>query len=191
MDLDLEAVDPGCTLLAEHCRQHGDHDGALEYDGRRDAHRWALEAAELERRTVGPDERLLPHGLDEDALAALRGVFDARHDVHDAYLARKEVHEFADAAPVFVVGVVRKAPPFRFEARGANDRFRNELLPQLQLPGMVWMVVSREEKSVVRWFQDSPAAKVYSRRKFSLRTVRRFLPAIFIAVWWAAHSAPH
>ena len=55
MDLDLEAVDPGCTLLAEHCRQHGDHDGALEYDGRRDAHRWALEAAELERRTVGPE----------------------------------------------------------------------------------------------------------------------------------------
>jgi hypothetical protein len=189
MELDFEAVDPGCTLLAEYSRHHDDIAGALEYEGRLDAHRWALEAAELERRTVGRDERLLPHGLDEDALATLRGVFDARRDVHDAYLARKEVHEFVDAAPVFVVGVVRKAPALRFEARGANDRFRNDLLPQLQLPGLVWMVVSREEKSVARWFQGAPDAKIYSSRRFSTRTVRRFLPAIFIAAWWAVHSA--
>jgi hypothetical protein len=190
MDLDSEAVEPGCLILAAELRRHGREDEADGFDERLAAHRSAIEAAELERRTISPDERLQPHRLSDDELELLRGFFSMCGDVSIVYLARKLVREFADAAPVFVVGVVRKSSALRFERSYANERLREELLGSLPLAGKHWLVVHSDERRVAAWFEGVADARIYAtRRGPNARILRRALPIALFGAWLIAHGA--
>ena len=82
--------------VAAYLRRAGQDEAAAERRRLAVSHGDVLDAAQAERRTVTPRDRLLPHGLDEAEVARIRDYLAANPRLWKAWLARKEVRHHPD-----------------------------------------------------------------------------------------------
>lgn len=127
---DSDCIAGGLGQLLDYYRLAGRDDEAEPYRVRFEAHMRSLEAARKERLTVSVRDRLEPHGLPTRQVERVRRVVRLFPQIDAAYLARKEVNQFADK-PCYVLGVVRRGGRFADK----RDKFMVESLrAQVGLP---------------------------------------------------------
>lgn len=130
--LDHEFTPPACAAAADLMARLGREDDSREYVRRIEAYNRTLYDAERERdhRSLSPRDRFLPHGLDEEQLAALRQTL-AVPGIKAAYVVRKEVHLFPEK-PCFVIAL---ALGTSLGLPGETQRLVNGLVERISLPG--------------------------------------------------------
>ncbi len=121
------AVGPGCDALYWYYREMGKLREAASYRERGRTHARQWEAAQAERAAITPDDKFLYHGLSAEQLAKLRSELGPMHEIHRAYLVRKQVRHFPEQ-PLYVLGLVpsASAPPNFADSVGAKINFPGE-----------------------------------------------------------------
>jgi hypothetical protein len=89
-----ELVPQACEELALYFRRTGRAERLRELAGRLDRYEKDLAASHAERRTVTAADSIIPHGLTESELGALREILNHEPDLVMAKLARKELRYF-------------------------------------------------------------------------------------------------
>jgi Zn-dependent protease with chaperone function len=149
MKLAEDAIFPGCELAFHFLHGQGRAEDAERYRERAIAQREKLDRAEAERSTLPTDDRYLPHGVSEDALAALREALAAHPKVVSAWLVRRDL-EFYPERPLFALGVQQKKA-FR-KQKQADLALQAELVEAVPLPGESFVLVvnhcSRKERRI-------------------------------------------
>ncbi|MFO1402227.1 MAG: M48 family metalloprotease [Steroidobacteraceae bacterium] len=100
---DEGALGPAAEALRDYHWRRGEPDAARTWHERHVHQAARLEEARSERGRVLLADRWLPHGLDADALDALRSQLRAVPDLRRAYLVRKQVRQFPES-PCYVLG---------------------------------------------------------------------------------------
>lgn len=93
-------------------------------------------AAEEERAALTTADKFLPHGLDEEALEALRAQLREQPRIVKAWLARKALKHRPDADPVFALAVQTRFWGF------AGERYVDELCRELHGVGRMYIVLA-------------------------------------------------
>jgi Zn-dependent protease with chaperone function len=165
MAADPEAVPPACNLLYGFYARTGQHDRLRALEQRVDAHQELEQAALAERQALSPQDRYLPHGLDEEQLAALRRGFAAEPAVAAVDLARKEVRHFAER-PCFALAVRIRIAWWQPRSATADQKLLQRLLDALPLPGVTQAFVPEQNlKALGRAVAAVPGARVYERAR--------------------------
>ncbi len=132
MAADPEAVGPGCDAISWYLRGAGRLREAAPYRERGRIHARQWEAAQEERAEISPDDKFLYHGLPPEKLAKLRDELGKMHEVHRAYLVRKQVKHFPEK-PLYLLGVVPSA--------SAPANFPELVGSKIEFPGETFLVV--------------------------------------------------
>jgi Zn-dependent protease with chaperone function len=165
MDRDGEAILPACELACAFLSARGLEERAAPYRERALERQEILREAQEERAKLELRAIYLPHGLEREALDALRSQLAARPEVRRAFLVRKAVRHFPER-PLFVLGVERAGPWYgRLIGRG-NAALQSALARELELPGECFVLVlngrRRRERRIVTGVAGSrivPAAR--------------------------------
>jgi Zn-dependent protease with chaperone function len=146
IDIDPEAIPPGCRTIAAFLHRQGRTDEAERYEQRaRDAEAAQAES-QHERESVYRTDSFLPHEADDDALQSLKEALATYPRVKAAWLARKAL-KHSPEHPVFVLGFdtgidwrrsIRAAGiPI---PQGERDPLVDELASSLPMPGEAFVV---------------------------------------------------
>ncbi|HEX9625797.1 MAG TPA: M48 family metalloprotease [Acidiferrobacterales bacterium] len=104
MTLDAAYTESACEHLYYYLQRQGRTDDAMHYYRRAvDWHR-KVEAAKAERAQLNVTDGLEPHGLEPEALAALRAELQRYPRIRKAWLARKTLAHFPET-PLYVLGI--------------------------------------------------------------------------------------
>jgi hypothetical protein len=123
-----DLIIPACITAAAYLRAAGRDIEARRYDERARERQALLAAAQAERSVLRASDDLIPHGLDEAALATILAQLRASPCIKAAYLARKKLAHFPEQ-PLYVVGVIVRLGIWRRERRRRRliDRAAREL----------------------------------------------------------------
>jgi Zn-dependent protease with chaperone function len=154
---------PACEALRDHYRGTGQPERYREFTDRIDRHEAELKRAQRERATVGPRDRLLPHGLDDSALDRLRATLASQPGCALAWLARKELKHFPER-PLFLLCAASGERTW-FSSNDARDRdLVRQLVPAVELPGQVLVVaMSGSFRAIAKRVAALPGSHVYAR----------------------------
>jgi hypothetical protein len=149
-----------CEALEAHYRSLGQSDRVRQTRAALDRHEADLRAAQRERAGVTARDRLLAHGLPDDAIAALREVLASAGGVESAWLARKDLKYFPHR-PLFVL-CVRSAGAGRWGGTDRDQALVRRLAPKIQLPGQTLVIGRRGPfRALGRKVAAQPGAEVY------------------------------
>jgi len=104
MELQGDAIIPGCELVEDFLRKSGREDEASVYARRATERARLLELAERERLMVSPSDTFLPHELPVELVGAIQKQFPPYRRIRTAYLVRKPV-KYLPEKPAFVLAV--------------------------------------------------------------------------------------
>jgi Zn-dependent protease with chaperone function len=138
---DEEWMPRAISILHDHYRRQGHAERLREMRARLDRHEAELAAARRERASVGPRDRFLPHGLDDDQLGRLLEVIKSQPDCEAAWLARKDV-KHSPTRPLFVLAVQTRGSRWGFGLGEREEALVRRLAHRIELPGQS-LVVSR------------------------------------------------
>jgi len=99
----------------------------------------AAAAAQIERSSITPRDRLLPHGLTDEELVSLREVLLKEPDIACADLVQKEL-QHSLRQRVFVLSINRDRKLKGISKETASDEMVQQLIPRVVLPGRVFVV---------------------------------------------------
>jgi Zn-dependent protease with chaperone function len=135
--------------------ERGDEERAAEYRRRGEAAYEKLAAAEAEASSLGPEDRLEPHGLEPGIVHQAAQAAGRHKGVKKAYLARKAIAEpMPGIPPLFVMAVDSR-----------NQETLRAILHELRLPGAVVVLSThhKDNKHAVRQLASLEGAQVYRR----------------------------
>ncbi|MBW3570337.1 MAG: M48 family metallopeptidase [Gemmatimonadetes bacterium] len=161
LTLDHEFTPPACAAAADLMARLGREDDSREYVRRIEAYHQRLACAQRERspQALSPRDRFLPHGLDEEQLAAVREAVAVR-GVKAAYLVRREVHHFPEL-PCFVVAL---APGTRVGLPGETQRLVDRVADEVSLPGTcIVLVLEATQRRFAKPLRAVAGSEVYRR----------------------------
>ncbi len=121
-----------CAALVPMLKARARDSEACEFELRLKQYREEAELAIKERHSVNGDSILEPHGLDEDDLDYLRGVFVELPTINEAYVVRKFVRHLPDC-PYLVIGLEMKPNAKGTGGIEENIAIAQWLLANLQL----------------------------------------------------------
>ena len=127
MDATPAAIGPGCEAIYWFLRGQGRLREAAPYRERGRKHEREWEAAQLERSSVTPEDKILYHGLTAEQVGKLRSELSQLDQVWRAYLVRKQVKHFPQE-PLYILGIVPSAfaTPNLAEIVGSKIEFPGE-----------------------------------------------------------------
>jgi hypothetical protein len=126
-------------VLHDHFRATGQEAGLREMRGQLDRLEEESAAARNERATIRASDSFLPHGLNEEQVAALRAVLAAQPDCGHAWLVRKELRHFPQRL-LFVLCVRRQSARWWLADPDRDRELVRRLTPMVELPGQVLIV---------------------------------------------------
>ena len=156
-------VPPACSAAAGLLERTGRATEAAAFRARIDAH-WHLLAQANEERAptaLRRSDTLLPHGLDDAALAPVRALL-AGTGVRRAFLVRKQVRLLPEE-PHFVLGLEPGGGLFRYQPADAEQRLMNDVAARVTLPGTSTIfVMAGALGRVAKRVRAVPGAEVFS-----------------------------
>jgi hypothetical protein len=162
-------IDPGATgmaaaVIAGYLRNVGRVQEASAFQAEADAVIAEAEAADAERRRVGPGDHFVPADVQDSDRARLVEQLARSSAVGRAWLVRK-VTRHAAKRPCYVLGIARAEPWWRFVSDGSNTYLVRKLVEELDLPGgTIVFVLTRKRRWLRRALRRVSGAEVYRRR---------------------------
>lgn len=158
MSLDPQCRQAALQYLARYYREHGDSGGqdeiAREWEQLQDARLRGQHA----RNELSPKDVFVPHGLDTEVLAGLRGVLARQRTVSKAWLVRKQLPGDDGGVPHYVLLVAWRGFIYREETR------LKQLVAAIDLPGSFMVFAgSRPYAAVARRLRKAVAEPVYRK----------------------------
>ncbi|HEX5725566.1 MAG TPA: M48 family metallopeptidase [Longimicrobiaceae bacterium] len=161
MELDVDATPTACAIAADFLDRGGRAAEAEGYRRRSDAYVETMQQAAVERDTLSPKDRLLPHGLDEAEARALGARIAATvGGIKRILLVRKEVAVRADSA----CWVLAVEPVWKRGERDedAANRLMDRLMRSVSLPGSLIVVdLSGNVRAFRTAIERVPGAELY------------------------------
>lgn len=133
MELDEDAIVPGCEALRDHCWRNGREAEAHRWHDRMVERRTLLAAAEAERDGLRISDKLEKHGLPPEVVADLRLQLKKIRGLKKAYLVRKRVKHFPER-PLYVLGH-RVTRWWWIHSRRRADEVQQRILDSVNFPG--------------------------------------------------------
>ena len=165
MSLEPDATIASCGLIYGFLHEQGRFAEADRYLDRAKGRHRLEEDADDERSTVTPHDAYWPHGLDPASLPALAAILAGEKDVAEAFLVRKAVTLLQDK-PLYVVGLVIKAPWYKPEGETAHHEIAQRLAQSIELPGQFFvLVLEKNYKPALARMRAVPDSVVYFREK--------------------------
>jgi len=162
-------IDPGATamaaaMIAAYLRSIGRSREASAFQTKADVVAAETEAADAERRRVGPGDQFAPADIQPSIRALLTEQLARYPTVGRAWLVRK-VTRHAPERPFYVLGIARAEPWWRFVSDGSNTYLVRKLVEDLDLPGeTIVFVLTRKRRALRRALRKVSGAEVYRRR---------------------------
>ena len=162
-------IDPGATgmaaaMIAGYLRNVGRVQEASAFQAEADVVIAAAEAADAERRRVGPGDHFVPADVQDSDRARLIEQLARSSTVGRAWLVRKVTRHAAER-PCYVLGIARAEPWWRFVSDGSNTYLVRKLVEELDLPGgTIVFVLTRKRRWLRRALRRVSGAEVYRRR---------------------------
>lgn len=141
------AILPACELAWRHLRRTGSDAEALRWRERALARQAVVDGAEAERAQLRLDGRYLPHGLEPEAVAALREALAAHPKVRRAWLVRRDV-AFEPERPLFALGVVQRRSLLGRKPKAMA--LQQQLADSVPLPGAAFVLVLNHRRAKER-----------------------------------------
>jgi hypothetical protein len=137
--IDRKLEQPACAAVVGFHRRHGREVEAKEYEKRY----WELseqgELARRERAVVRSNDRLMGHGLEPEAVAALARDLQQVGGVKRALLVRK-VLRYQPERPLFVLGIISDAPWWKPVLAAAEKELVARVAREWHAPGDALLV---------------------------------------------------
>jgi hypothetical protein len=147
---------PASFLLADFWEKHGEPDRARALREKGQQALAGLQAAQEERDKLNKSDKMIPHGLSAEAVAALVAQLRRHKEVKGAYLVRKELQRFAEH-PLYVLVV--KLPWHKGEKHHRQVQAR--LVQETEFPGETFVVSLALLPSAMRTrIKAVPGAKI-------------------------------
>jgi Zn-dependent protease with chaperone function len=140
--IDRKLEQPACAAVLGFHRRHGHEVEAREYEKRYCELTEQGELARRERSRVLAGDRLLPHGLSAELVAAFARNLEQVGGVKRAWLARKAL-KFRPERPLYVLGVLADAPWWKPVSRGAEKELIERISRECRAPGDTLIVSLR------------------------------------------------
>jgi Zn-dependent protease with chaperone function len=151
MDKDYTSIPASCELIYFFLKSQQRETEAEKYRTRTSDYYTEIELAEQERNTVSKKDDFTSHGLEREAIAALRLQLGKYPQLASAYLVKKVVKHFPDK-PSFVLGVVAKH--HWYHSQNQNDSTDVTLVTQLaqnvNFPGYTYIIALEKNYKLLR-----------------------------------------
>jgi Zn-dependent protease with chaperone function len=152
LQLDQDHMLKGCELLRDYHSLRGDDQESHAWNQRLLEQIELQDAAHRERARVAPTDEFAPHGLPEDAQAALVAQLTAIPGLRTAYFLRKCVRHFQNR-PLYVLGY-SVTGLFSFERAQRAAEVKEQIQNAVRLPGETFVVnVDGENHRLRRTFR--------------------------------------
>lgn len=163
MELEPQAVLPGCELIYNFLTNAGRDDEARLYYKRATEQAELLEKAGEERSRLGVKDKYAAHGLPEEKVAALREQLARHEEIGEAYLVRKEVQHFADK-PLYVLGITASRRWYQFENEEHQAQVVARFMESLEFEADCYVLpLSSTNARLKKIMRKIPGAKIWSR----------------------------
>lgn len=162
MALDRRFELAGLAILSNHFQERGDAQKAAELGARLGEHVERMSEAERRRNRVEAGDAFLPHGLDAQAIEALRAHLATFPEIQTAYLVRKE-EEDLPGRPLRLLAIRLSV---RFRSESYFGRFNRRLIESLgeKLPGEAMVIaLNLAGRGLGSVLADLPGAEIYRR----------------------------
>lgn len=157
MQLDPGAVEPGSQVLAWYFASVGDTHGEIEAAEALERCHLQHRRSAAERGRVGASDRYLSHGLEDVAVAALRGQLAGLSNVRRAWVVRKDLGEDANEPPHYVILL-----QWRGMVLSEQSRLQH-VVDALELPGSFIVITAPNQRRVARRVKKVAGAPTYER----------------------------
>jgi hypothetical protein len=163
MSMDDEAILPACEQLARFHHERGDTAKAEAYEARGAEREELLDEIQQERSLLPRYLPYLAHGVDADALAALRESLEASGVVAEAWLVRKPLE--LSEEPLYVLGLWRRVNPWNPKTWGEDERkadaaMLDSIVETIECPGDTRIVVLNHQKPFRSIFDAVPGSQI-------------------------------
>ncbi|MBI4494380.1 MAG: M48 family metallopeptidase [Chloroflexi bacterium] len=164
MELDAEAILPGCELLRSFLLAQGREREAQAYGQRAAQQAEVLELARAERARLSPRDTYLPHGLSAPDIQYLNEQLAHYPQVAEAHLVRKEVAHSPEK-PLYVLGLIVRHPWHRALFKSYDEAYAQQLAQEMEFPGETLVIVlnCNQNKRLRRAMKRVAGARVYRR----------------------------
>ena len=127
-------------------------------------HEQLIELAQEERTKVNHKTPMLPLGLSEAELEAIRGVLAKAPEIARAAIARAEVRLLPDY-PYFLVSITIKVPWWKFRGEDRDQILVDTLLGSLPLPGQFFIFTTKGfgVAALAKAVGRAPGSQIYER----------------------------
>jgi hypothetical protein len=147
MELDSDAIPPGCGLAVDFLRAQGRGCEAEAYTRKAWEFSELLQRVDQERRFLRRKDRLGPCGLPPETLARLRARLAREDWIAAAYLARKEV-DWRPERPCYVLAVRMRRRWYRLADPNQEAVARRILMNDETIPEGTWLFLLEGD---LRW----------------------------------------
>jgi hypothetical protein len=127
-------------------------------------HEQLVEQAQEERANVNAKSVLLPHGLSDTDLAAIREVLGTYPEIAQTSIARAEV-KLLPENPYFLVALTIQVPWWTFRNDEADEVLVNTLAGKLPVPGQFFIFTTKgwQIAALGKAVARQPGSLVYQR----------------------------
>lgn len=164
MQGDLDAILPACKAVYAFLMDQGRAEEAAPYRQRFEQHAHLLELAQQERSQVTARDCFLPHGLDAEALAALRRHLTQFKDVRAAYLVRKAVTHLPDK-PSYVLAIEPQVSWYESRSKETDAKLMHRITTNLEFSGDLIVLPLTQHKALGKVIRKLQGAQIYHRDK--------------------------
>ena len=152
-----EATMAACDLIVGYLHERGKTKEAQTYIDRYYARQEHEHAARAQRLSLRITDKFVPHTLSTESLQALKAAFAARRDVKAVFAVRKTT----DGEPLHVVGVLRRAPFWKFERSDADWRVINELATTVRTAEeILFIALNGDQKAFIKRFKKVAGSRI-------------------------------
>ena len=138
MQIDETAIVPACEQIRDYHWRNGRKDEATAWHQRAMERAELQHAAEAERKGISVRDTFEPHGLPQDAVAALVTQLRAIAKLRKAYLVRKRVTHLAQR-PCYILGFTATSPFWFYRIKRATEVLQ-AIQQSVQFPGEALIV---------------------------------------------------
>jgi Zn-dependent protease with chaperone function len=161
MEKDMDTVIIGCEAIFQFLAGKSRMVEAEKYRTRQRMFQDKLERAREERKAIRENDRFKSHGVEPQALVALRQQLAKHSDLASAHLVQKVVKYFPEE-PSFVLGIIRKRAWHESQDNNLDMGLINRLSAGLSLPGLTLIIaLERNYRPLREVFHDIRGAEIY------------------------------
>ncbi|MCF7220707.1 M48 family metallopeptidase [Marilutibacter chinensis] len=159
MRLDAGAIEAGSQLLMHYYASIGDVRGQTEAESALEQLYEERQRVAARRGKVSASDTLLPHGLDEEVLDAVRGQLERLDTVKRAWIVRKHVSDDPDELPHYVMLVSWRGLVF---SEGGNLQ---RVVDAVDLPGSFMAITAPNQRRIANKVKKVAGAPAYTRTR--------------------------